>query len=147
MVPKEVVSRYLLLQIKECLFDVLTFKEGRYKFEAFSVRPVPWGGEPIRPDVLMMEGMQFLDEYPIYRQKFPAGEFERGGYQHDVADAGHHGDCFDIQPLPISNHAQYRVFDTVGPMYIQPSLAYLLLQRADLVFGRLCFTNDDHVLS
>jgi len=75
MVPKEVVSRYLLLQIKECLFDVLTFKEGRYKFEAFAVRPVPWGGEPIRPDVLMMEGMQFLDEYPIYRQKFPAGDF------------------------------------------------------------------------
>lgn len=75
MVPKEVVSRYLLLQIKECLFDVLTYKEGRYKFEAFAVRPVPWAGEPIRPDVLMMEGMQFLDEYPIYRQKFPAGDF------------------------------------------------------------------------
>lgn len=75
MVPKEVVSRYLLLQIKECLFDVLTYKEGRYKFEGFAVRPVPWAGEPIRPDVLMMEGMQFLDEYPIYRQKFPAGDF------------------------------------------------------------------------
>jgi len=75
MVPKEVVSRYLVLQIKECLFDVLTYKEGTYKFEGFAVRPVPWGGEPIRPDVLMMEGMQFLDEYPIYRQKLPPGDY------------------------------------------------------------------------
>jgi hypothetical protein len=75
MVPKEIVSRYLLLQIKECLFDVLTFKEGKYKFEGFAVRTASWAGEPIRPDVLMMEGMQFLDEYPIFRQKFPAGNF------------------------------------------------------------------------
>ena len=75
MVPKEVVSRYLVLQIKECLFDVLTFKEGTYKFEGFAVRPAAWAGEPIRPDVLMMEGMQFLDEYPIYRQKFPPGNY------------------------------------------------------------------------
>jgi hypothetical protein len=75
MIPKEIVSRYLVLQIKECLFDVLTYKEGRYKFEGFAVRPASWAGEPIRPDVLMMEGMQFLDEYPMYRQKFPAGDF------------------------------------------------------------------------
>jgi hypothetical protein len=75
MVQKEIVSRYLALQIKECLFDVLTYKEGRYKFEGFAVRPAAWAGEPVRPDVLMMEGMQFLDEYPIYRQKFPPGGF------------------------------------------------------------------------
>ena len=74
-VPKEIISRYLALQIKECLFDVLTLRDGQYRFEGFSVRPVSWGGEPIRPDVLMMEGMQFLDEYPIYRQKFPQGPF------------------------------------------------------------------------
>jgi hypothetical protein len=75
IVPREIVSRYLVLQIKECLFDVLTFQEGDYKFEGFALRPVSWGGEPIRPDVLMMEGMQFLDEYPIYRQKFPPGQY------------------------------------------------------------------------
>jgi hypothetical protein len=74
-VPKEIISRYLALQIKECLFDVLTFREGDYRFEGFAVRPLPWAGDPIRPDVLMMEGMQFLDEYPIYRQKFPPGPF------------------------------------------------------------------------
>jgi hypothetical protein len=74
-VPKEIISRYLALQIKECLFDVLTLRDGEYRFEGFAVRPVLWGGEPIRPDVLMMEGMQFLDEYPIYRQKFPPGPF------------------------------------------------------------------------
>lgn len=74
-VSKETVARYLSLQIKECLFDVLTLREGEYRFEGFAVRPVPWGGEPIRPDVLLMEGMQFLDEYSRYRGIFPAGAF------------------------------------------------------------------------
>jgi hypothetical protein len=74
-VSKEVLARYLVLQVKECLFDVLTFREGEYRFEGFAVRPAPWGGEPIRPDVLMMEGMQFLDEYPLFRGIFPPGAF------------------------------------------------------------------------
>jgi len=74
-VSREVLSRYLVLQVKECLFDVLTFREGEYRFEGFAVRPAAWGGEPIRPDVLLMEGMQFLDEYPRYRGIFPSGKF------------------------------------------------------------------------
>lgn len=74
-VSKEVLARYLVLQVKECLFDVLMLREGEYRFEGFAVRPVPWGGEPIRPDVLLMEGMQFLDEYPRLRGIFPAGDF------------------------------------------------------------------------
>ena len=74
-VSKEVLARYLVLQVKECLFDVLTFREGEYRFEGFAVRPSAWGGEPIRPDVLLMEGMQFLDEYSRYRGIFPPGDF------------------------------------------------------------------------
>jgi len=74
-VSKEIIARYLALQVKECLFDVLMLREGEYRFEGFAVRPVPWGGEPIRPDVLLMEGMQFLDEYPRYRGIFPVGDF------------------------------------------------------------------------
>jgi len=74
-ISKEVLARFLLLQVKECLFDVLTLREGEYRFEGFAVRPVPWGGEAIRPDVLMMEGMQFLDEYPRIRGIFPPGVF------------------------------------------------------------------------
>ncbi|MBP2674212.1 MAG: Response regulator [Deltaproteobacteria bacterium] len=49
IVPKEVVSRYLVLQIKECLFDVLTYRDGDYKFEGFAMRPVPWGGSRSAP--------------------------------------------------------------------------------------------------
>jgi len=74
-VSKEVLSRYLVLQVKECLFDVLTPREGEYRFEGFAVRPLAWGGEPIRPDILLMEGMQFLDEYPRFRGIFPSGDF------------------------------------------------------------------------
>lgn len=85
-ISKEVLARYLVLQVKECLFDVLTLREGEYRFEGFSVRPLPWGGEPIRPDVLLMEGMQFLDEYPRYRGIFPSGDFRvtrKGGKRVD----------------------------------------------------------------
>lgn len=74
-ISKEVLARYLLLQIKECLFDVLTLREGEYRFDGFAVRPPQWGGEAVRPDVLMMEGMQFLDEYPRIRRIFPSGGF------------------------------------------------------------------------
>ncbi|HQU13161.1 MAG TPA: DUF4388 domain-containing protein [Thermodesulfobacteriota bacterium] len=74
-VSKEVLGRYLALQVKECLFDVLTLREGEYRFEGFAVRPAAWAGEPVRPDVLLMEGMQFLDEYPRFRGIFPSGDF------------------------------------------------------------------------
>lgn len=74
-VSKEVVARYLALQVKECLFDVLTLSEGEYRFEGFAVRPAAWIEDPVRPEVLLMEGMQFLDEYSRYRGIFPSGEF------------------------------------------------------------------------
>jgi hypothetical protein len=74
-VSKEVLGRYLVLQVKECLFDVLTLREGEYRFEGFAVHPAAWGGDPIRPDVLLMEGMQYLDEYPRYRSIFPSTQF------------------------------------------------------------------------
>lgn len=74
-VSREVLARYLVLQVKECLFDVLTFREGEYRFEVAPVRPAEWGGDPIRPDVLLMEGMQFLDEYQRYRGIFPSGGY------------------------------------------------------------------------
>jgi hypothetical protein len=86
-ISKEILSRFLVLQVKECLFNVLTLREGEYRFEGFAVRPAPWGGEAIRPDVLMMEGMQFLDEYPRIRGIFPPGVFRvarKGGERVDT---------------------------------------------------------------
>jgi len=74
-VSMETLARYLHLQVKEGVFETLTLKEGDYRFEGFAVRLPPWMKSSIRADVLMMEGMQFLDESPRYRGKFPAGEF------------------------------------------------------------------------
>ncbi len=75
MISGETLARYLSLQIKESLFDILGLKEGEYKFESFALYVPTWMAKPLRADVLMMEGMQYLDEYPIYREKFPSGEF------------------------------------------------------------------------
>ncbi len=74
-VSRETLARYLHLQVKECVFETLKLKEGDYRFEGFAVRLPPWMKTSIRADILMMEGVQFLDEYPIYRGKFPAGGF------------------------------------------------------------------------
>ncbi|MGA6992587.1 MAG: hypothetical protein WBX50_01690, partial [Candidatus Deferrimicrobiaceae bacterium] len=51
-------------------------KEGEYRFEVFAVRPPAWMASSLRADVLLMEGMQFLDEYPMLRGKFPPGKFQ-----------------------------------------------------------------------
>ncbi len=75
MISGEALARYLSLQIKESLFEILKLKEGEYRFEGFAVHAPSWMTTPVRADVLMMEGMQYLDEYPIYREKLPSGDF------------------------------------------------------------------------
>jgi hypothetical protein len=74
-VTRDTLIKFLNLQLKETVFDVLKLKDGEYRFEGYAVRPSAIMGDPVRPDVLMMEGMQFLDEYPRYREKFPGGDF------------------------------------------------------------------------
>lgn len=86
MLSGETLARYLALQIRESLFEVLRFKEGEYRFESFAVRPPAWMLTPVRPDVLMLEGMQYLDEYPIYREKFPAGDFRVARREREKVD-------------------------------------------------------------
>jgi hypothetical protein len=86
MISGEALARYLALQIKESLFETLRLKEGEYRFEGFAVRPPPWMKVPVRADVLMMEGMQFLDEYPMYREKFPPGDFRVGRRRGEKVD-------------------------------------------------------------
>ncbi len=75
MISGETLARYLALQIRESLFEALRLKDGEYRFEGFAVRRPSWMTSPFRADALMMEGMQFLDEYPRYREKFPPGDF------------------------------------------------------------------------
>ncbi|MBM2827566.1 MAG: hypothetical protein HW408_98 [Actinobacteria bacterium] len=75
MISGDTLARYLSLQIKESLFETLKLQEGDYRFQGFSVRPPAWMSTPVRADVLMMEGMQFIDEYRTYRAKFPPGDF------------------------------------------------------------------------
>ena len=75
VISGETLAKYLTLQIRESLFETLRLKEGEYEFEGFAVRAPTWMKFPVRADVLMMEGMQFLDEAPRYRAKFPPGEF------------------------------------------------------------------------
>lgn len=75
-ISRETLARYLYLQVKDSLYHSLWIKEGDYRFEVYAVRPPPWMTAPLRADILLMEGMQFLDEYPQLRKKFPPGIFQ-----------------------------------------------------------------------
>jgi hypothetical protein len=75
-ISREKLSEYLYLQVKDSFYFTLRIKEGDYRFEVFSVRPPAWMATPIHGDRLLMEGMQFLDEYALIRQKFPPGRFK-----------------------------------------------------------------------
>jgi len=75
LISGDTLARYLSLQIKESLFETLKLQEGEYHFQGFAVRAPSWMSTPIRADVLMMEGMQFIDEYQTYRKKFPPDDF------------------------------------------------------------------------
>jgi hypothetical protein len=116
-ISREVLVRYLTLQVKECLFDVLTLQDGEYRFEGFAVRPSPWGGEPLRPDVLMMEGMQFLDEYPLYRKKLPPAPFRV---------TRHKGEKFDEAVLSPEERAVWKALE--------------FSEDPDRVFRKACLT-------
>lgn len=74
-ISREKLGRYLYMQVKESIYYTLRIREGDYRFEVFAVRPPSWMSASMRADVLLMEGMQFLDEYPLLRGKFPAGRF------------------------------------------------------------------------
>lgn len=75
-ISRENLAKYLYLQVKDAVYYTLRIKEGDYRFEVFAVRPPAWMSSSMRADVLLMEGMQFLDEYPLLRGKFPVGRFQ-----------------------------------------------------------------------
>jgi hypothetical protein len=75
-ISREKLAEYLYLQVKDSLYFTLRIKEGDYRFEVFSVRPPAWMATPIHGDRLLMEGMQFLDEYALIREKFPPERFK-----------------------------------------------------------------------
>lgn len=72
IVDDDTLSRFLTIQIKECFFQALTYKDGDYRFDAYTVSSYPPIKSPVRVDQLLLEGMQFLDEFPLIMEKFPA---------------------------------------------------------------------------
>ncbi len=101
-ISREKLAKYLYLQVKDSIYYSLRIKEGAYRFEVFAVRPPPWMASSMRADVLLMEGMQFLDEYPKLREKFPPGKFQVARKQ---------GVRIDPTALPEEERAVWNVLD------------------------------------
>ncbi len=72
LVDEDILSIYLKIQIKECFFRVLTYSNGEYTFDSYTIQSYPPLKKPVRVDQLMMEGMQYLDEYPLIMEKIPS---------------------------------------------------------------------------
>ncbi len=72
LVDKDTLSRFLTIQIKECFFRALTYQDGSYIFDSYTIQSYPSLKEPVKVEYLLMEGMQFLDEFPLIKKKFPA---------------------------------------------------------------------------
>jgi len=72
LVDKDTLSSFLTVQIKECFFRALTYLDGSYIFDSYTIQSYPSLKEPVKVEQLLMEGMQFLDEFPLIKEKFPA---------------------------------------------------------------------------
>ncbi len=130
-ISQETLTRYLYLQAKESLYYTLRIREGDYRFETYAVRPSPWTGAPLRSEVLLMEGLQFLDEYPILRSKFPPGRFylsRKRGARIDPkvlpSEERVVWECLDFSPDP------YRIFRKACLTWFEGLKAlYILVDR------------------
>jgi hypothetical protein len=131
-ISREDLARYLYLQVKESLYFALRIKEGEYRFEGFAVRPPAWASS-IRPEILMMEGMQFLDEYQIFRDKLPSGRFQiarRKGAADEAASLSEEErrvwEAMDFSSDP------WRVFRRAGMTWFEGIKALCALQERGL---------------
>ena len=66
------LHEFVRLQVTETLYKLFLWNSGTYEFEQHAVA-VPRGFEPIRSEMLLMEGFRQMDEWPEIRKKI-------GGY-------------------------------------------------------------------
>ncbi|RMG58161.1 MAG: DUF4388 domain-containing protein [Deltaproteobacteria bacterium] len=70
-IDERTLKRFLTIQIKECTYKLLTMKKGEFRIDYFDIRGKGVLMDPIPVQVLLMEGAQFVDEFPIIQKKIP----------------------------------------------------------------------------
>jgi hypothetical protein len=131
-ISREDLARYLYLQAKENLYFALRIKEGEYLFEGFAVRSPAWASS-IRPDILMMEGVQFLDEYQFYRDKMPPGKFHIARRKGATADASLAEEERRVWEAIDFSSDPWRVFRRAGMTWFEGIKALCGLKDRELV--------------
>jgi len=71
-VSKEELIKALGLHVKEAVFSLFQWKEGRYSFEASDVSFQADYWPPINTEFLIMEGVRRIDEWPYIEKKIPS---------------------------------------------------------------------------
>jgi len=79
LISREDLAQALLLQVKESIYRLFRWPEGSYHFSA---EPVTYDREiyvPLSAELLLMEGVRMIDEWPILEKKIPSFQmvFER----------------------------------------------------------------------
>ena len=71
-VAKEDLKKALGLHVKEAVFSLFQWKEGRYSFEPSDISYQRDYWSPINTEFLIMEGVRRIDEWPYIEKKVPS---------------------------------------------------------------------------
>ena len=71
-VAKEDLMKALGLHVKEAVFSLFQWKEGRYSFEPSDISYQRDYWSPINTEFLIMEGVRRIDEWPYIEKKVPS---------------------------------------------------------------------------
>jgi len=66
------VRDFAHLQMTDTVYSLFTWQSGTYEFEQTDSVPIEEGGDPIRAESLLMEGLRMIDEWPVVRQRLPS---------------------------------------------------------------------------
>lgn len=72
LVERHTVIEFARLQMMETLYGLFHWHQGTYEFESYEVDESPDGVEPIRPEMLVMNGIRMVDEWPTIRARIPS---------------------------------------------------------------------------
>ena len=70
-IAKEYLMKALGLHVKEAVFSLFQWKEGRYSFEPSDISYLRDYGSPINTEFLIMEWVRRIDEWPYIEKKIP----------------------------------------------------------------------------
>lgn len=72
LITAEELRQFARLQMTETIFRLFAWTAGTYEFEQMDSAPPAEGADPIRAEVILMEGVRMIDEWPGIQARLPS---------------------------------------------------------------------------